>query len=134
MRRARPRTKLPRGRLAGRLLLLAPLVVACANGMVALADEITFELRLEGGRVPATMRVIRVKQGDVVRLRWSSDRPIALHLHGYDIEERVEPGAIAEMRFTARATGRFSVEEHKPAKSGGSAHGEPIVRIEIHPR
>ena len=62
------------------------------------------------------MRLIRVKQGDAVRLRWSTDRPIALHLHGYDIETKVEPGAVAEMTFTARATGRFPVEEHKPQR------------------
>ncbi len=35
-----------------------------------------------------------------------------LHLHGYDIEKRIEPGAVTEMTFTARATGRFPVEVH----------------------
>ena len=80
------------------------------------------------------IRLIRVKQGDAVRLRWTSDRPIVVHLHGYDIETRVEPGAVAEMAFTARATGRFPVEEHKPAARGHS-HGEaPLVRIEVRPR
>ena len=72
----------------------------------AKADELTFELRIERGHVPANMRLIRVKQGDVVKLRWSSDRSIALHLHGYDIERKIEPGVVAEMTFTARATGR----------------------------
>ena len=100
----------------------------------AKAGELTFELRVERGRVPANMRLIRVKQGDVVKLRWRSDRPIALHLHGYDIETKVEPGKVTEMIFTARATGRFSVEEHKPQAPGGHAHGAPIVRIEVHPR
>ena len=98
------------------------------------ADELTFELRVERGRVPAKMRLIRVKQGDAVKLRWSSDRRIALHLHGYDIETNVEPGKVAEMTFTARATGRFSVEQHKPQAKGGHTHGAPIVRIEVHPR
>ncbi len=77
---------------------------------------------------------IRVKQGDAVRLRWTSDRPIPLHLHGYDIETKVEPGTTAEMTFTARATGRFPVEEHKPDTRGGHSHGEaPLVRIEVRP-
>src|SRR5262245_30678265 len=58
----------------------------------AKADELTFELRIQRGQVPANMRLIRVKQGDVVKLRWSSDRSIALHLHGYDIERKIEPG------------------------------------------
>jgi hypothetical protein len=125
---------LSRDRLINRFLLVLFVIACCAAGTAACADELTFELRLEAGRVPEDMRRIRVKQGDVVRLRWSSDRPIALHLHGYDIEQKVEPGAVAEMRFTARATGRFAVEEHTPAKAGGSSHGEPIVRIEVHPR
>jgi hypothetical protein len=98
------------------------------------ADELIFELRVERGRIPANMRLIRVKQGDIVKLRWRSDRPIALHLHGYDIETKVEPGKVAEVIFAARATGRFSVEEHKPQARGGHAHGAPIVRIEVHPR
>jgi hypothetical protein len=57
-----------------------------------------------------------------------------LHLHGYDIETKVEPGAAAEMSFNARATGRFSVEEHKPKTGGGHTHEAPIVTIEVYPR
>ena len=76
-----------------------------------------------------------VKQGDTVKLRWTSDRPIVLHLHGYDIERKVEPGAVSEMAFVARATGRFSVEEHKADAKGGHSHGEAaLVRIEVLPR
>jgi hypothetical protein len=97
----------------------------------AKADEVTFELRIQRGHVPANMKLIRVKQGDVVKLRWSTDRRIALHLHGYDIERTVEPGEAAEMTFTARATGRFPVEEHK---TGGHAHGATLVQIEVLPR
>jgi hypothetical protein len=114
---------------AGCLLALPGLAATDAR-----AESLTFDLRIERGRVPANMRVIRVKQGDVVTLRWSSDRPIALHLHGYDIETKVEPGKPADMSFTARATGRFSIEEHKPKTGGGHTHEAPIVRIEVHPR
>jgi hypothetical protein len=117
-------------------LLLTPLLVPVL-GVVATgasAEQVTFELRIEGGRVPPNMRLIRVKQGDTVNLRWSSDRPAALHLHGYDVETKVEPGTVAEMSFTARATGRFSVEQHKPKAGGGHTHEAPIVRIEVYPR
>ena len=111
-------------------LVLAPgLAVTGAK-----ADELTFELRIERGQLPANMRLIRVKQGDVVKLRWSSDRPIALHLHGYDIERKIEPGVVAEMTFTARATGRFPVEEHQARSGGGHTHGAPIVQVEVLPR
>src|SRR5215468_4085344 len=100
----------------------------------ASAAELTFDLHIERGRVAENMSVIRVKQGDVVRLRWSTDRSIMLHLHGYDIERKIEPGAIGVMEFVAHATGRFPVEVHRSSEAGGHTHGEaPLVRIEVYP-
>jgi hypothetical protein len=121
-------------RFARCLRLSLPALALGLAASAASAAEVSFELRIERGQVPAAMRRIRVGQGDVVRLRWTSDRPLALHLHGYDIETKVEPGKAAVMSFTARATGRFSVEEHRPQGSGGHAHGAPLVRIEVYPR
>lgn len=98
------------------------------------AAELTFDFHIERGRVAENMSVIRVKQGDVVRLRWSTDRSIILHLHGYDIERTIAPGAIGVMEFTAHATGRFPVEVHASPEAGGHSHGEaPLVRIEVYP-
>ncbi len=117
-------------RLAGCLLLIGMLAPARAQ-----AADVTFDIRIDKGHVAPKMRLIRVAQGDNVRLRWTSDRPIVVHLHGYDIEKRVVPGAVAEMAFTAHATGRFGVEEHKPNARGGHSHGEAsLVRIEVRPR
>lgn len=119
-----------------RLWLAAALIAGAAiAGMGgALAQELVFDLRIENGRVAPDMRLIRLKQGDKVRLRFTSDRPLNLHLHGYDIEARVERGKAAEMAFTARAAGRFPVEEHR-ANAHGPSHGEaPLVRIEVRPR
>ena len=100
----------------------------------ACAAELTFDFHIERGRVAENMSVIRVKQGDVVRLRWSTDRSIILHLHGYDIERKIEPGAIGVMEFAAHVTGRFPVEVHRSAEAGGHTHGEaPLVRIEVYP-
>jgi FtsP/CotA-like multicopper oxidase with cupredoxin domain len=112
--------------------LLASLLALAATG--ARADQLTFDLRLERGRAPADMRLIRVKQGDTIKLRFKSDRPMTLHLHGYDIEQKVEPDKVAEMTFVARATGRFSVEVHHPRQGGGHTHGAPVVQIEVYPR
>lgn len=100
------------------------------------AADVEFDLRIERGRVPANMRIIRVKQGDNVTLRWSTDRAIVVHLHGYDIEKKLEPGTIADMTFSARATGRFPVEIHTSNTGAAShAHGEaPLVQIEVYPR
>jgi hypothetical protein len=114
-------------------------VVLTTAGLISTASaqtlEVTFDLKIESGRVAQTMRLIRVKQGDAVKLRWTTDRPIILHLHGYDVETKVEPGAAAEMSFSAHATGRFPVEEHKSNAKGGHSHSEaPLVRIEVRPR
>jgi len=120
-----------------RLMRCLIVVVAASLSSVASAQpaEVAFDIKIEKGRVAQSMRLIRVKQGDAVRLRWSADRPIVLHLHGYDIEIKVEPGKTSDMAFTARATGRFPVEEHKPKAHGGHSHGEAaLVRVEVYPR
>jgi hypothetical protein len=109
-----------------------PLVVLLAQA--APAADVTFDLRVERGRLPANMRVIRVMQGDAVTLRWTSDRPITLHLHGYDIEMTVAPGKEAAMAFSARATGRFAVTEHAPQAAGGHSHMPPLAHVEVRPR
>jgi hypothetical protein len=105
-------------------------------GAPALAAELTFDLKIERGRVPDAMRLIRVNEGDVVKLRLTSDQPIALHLHGYDIEKRVAAGAITELAFTAYATGRFPIHVHaQGAGAGGDAHEDaPLATIEVYPR
>lgn len=101
---------------------------------VATAAELTFELRIANGHVPQDMRLIRVKRNDVVKLAWSTDKPMSVHLHGYDIEKEVKPGTVTEMTFTARATGRFTIEPHVgKAASGGHAHGDVLVTIEVLP-
>src|SRR5216683_1918455 len=87
--------KIPAASLALALALLAS---------AAVAAELAFDLKIEQGRLPEAMRLMRVHQGDLVRLRWASDRPLALHLHGYDIEKRVASGAVSELAFTANAT------------------------------
>jgi len=118
-----------------RAAVIMPLALAGTLLTRAQTPEVVFDFQIENGRVAERMRRVRVNQGDAVRLRWSTDRPITLHLHGYDIETKVRPGAVAEMAFIARATGRFPVEEHKPAASGTHSHGEvPLVRLEVRPR
>jgi FtsP/CotA-like multicopper oxidase with cupredoxin domain len=103
--------------------------------IAARAAEVTYGLRIENGHVPANMRLIRVSQGDVVKLQWSADRPTTIHLHGYDIEKQVTPGAITELTFTARATGRFPVHVHgNEAKPANHGHEDALVIIEVYPR
>lgn len=106
------------------LLLLFAAAFAGAQG----ARKV-FEVALAGGRAPQGYDTLRVQRGDEVELRWSSDRNIAVHLHGYDIEVRVTPGSAAVMAFRARIAGRFPVSEH----GQGARHGRPLLYLEVHP-
>jgi hypothetical protein len=116
-----------------RALMLA-LSLSSALMLAVDASEVTYALTIANGRLPANMRLIRVKQNDVVKLEWRTDKPISVHLHGYDIEQELKPGTVTEMTFTARATGRFTVEPHVgKTPSGGHAHGAVLVTIEVYP-
>src|SRR5438128_5738626 len=123
-------------RVAARWASLLALIAAGSAG--APAAELIFDIKIEGGRVPAAMRLIRVTEGDVVKLRWTSDQPLILHLHGYDIEKRIAAGAVTELAFTAYATGRFPIYVHAQgagAGAGGHAHeAAPLATIEVYPR
>ena len=55
---------------------------------------------------------VTVYEGNQVNLLITSDRPIELHLHGYDLTEEVEPGETADLSFEATDTGRFEIEDH----------------------
>lgn len=90
-----------------------------------------FDLPITGGALAADKRRIRVNQGERVELRWTSDRPLVLHLHGYDIEARVAPDSPATMQFLAKASGRFPVEIH--GGSHGGSHGV-VLYFEVYPK
>ena len=98
------------------------------------AQHKVLTLSVVKGAVAGVGDTVKVQQGDDLELRWSSDKPMELHLHGYDIEKEVAPGAVTEMTFTARATGRFTVEPHLAKQpTGGHAHGDVLVTIEVYP-
>jgi hypothetical protein len=107
----------------GAVLLLAA-VAGCAGG----AEKRVIELAIRDGVLAREQRLIRVRQGDDVVLRWTTDRPISIHLHGYDIEKEVKPGPPTTMWFVARATGRFPITRHGPGEETTLAY------LEVHPR
>jgi FtsP/CotA-like multicopper oxidase with cupredoxin domain len=90
--------------------------------------KVSFDVQLVQGRRTGG-DTIRVQRGDEVELRWTSDRRIALHLHGYDIETTVTPGTPASMSFRAAIAGRFPVSEHRH----GGRHERPLLYLEVHP-
>jgi hypothetical protein len=110
-------------------LFLAALALVLPLASTGIAAQRVFDLTIAHGKLTGGQDTIRVQQGDDVVLRWHSDRPIVLHLHGYEIETRVVPGVVAETRFEARATGRFPVHVH-----AGQARSETVlVYLEVYP-
>jgi FtsP/CotA-like multicopper oxidase with cupredoxin domain len=95
--------------------------VAAAPRVIALA--------LVNGALTGGDQTLEVQQGDDVELRWSSDQPIELHLHGYDIEAKVSPQMPAVMAFKARIPGRFPIEPHGLAPG----HHRAVVYLEVRP-
>ena len=107
---------------------MMPVLAALQALLLLAASEQSFALTIEHGSLPEAMRTIRVHEGDTVRLRWRTDRPLTLHLHGYDIEWRVLPGQATESSFTAYATGRFTIENHGPGHQDA-----PLAVLEVYP-
>jgi FtsP/CotA-like multicopper oxidase with cupredoxin domain len=94
------------------------------------AETRALELAVRNGELPAEQRVVRVRQGDDVTLRWTTDKALTVHLHGYDVETRLSPAAPVAMRFTARASGRFPIEIHAHGRGGHRV----LAHVEVHPR
>lgn len=105
---------------------------AGADDKTAQAAIRKFEIRIVQRGVPPAQRILRATEGERVELRWSADEVLVLHLHGYDIETRVEPGKSAVTAFAARLTGRFPVEFH--GKGGSKRRHGALLYVEIHPR
>lgn len=90
---------------------------------VTIADQAV----VEGGPT------IRVTEGDLVVVTWSSDTAGELHLHGYDISVELKPGEAVESSFEAYASGRFPVTSHGFGGEGGG-HGEgALLYLEVYP-
>jgi hypothetical protein len=122
----------PAAPLRRRLFFLA-LLATVAFPSLAQAQEVRrFELALKAGELPKDQRTIKVKQGDSVELRWTTDQPIRMHLHGYDVEVAVKPGEPTVTALNARLAGRFSVDKIAD-KGGGHHHGGKILYFEVYP-
>jgi hypothetical protein len=113
--------------------------VVGGDGTVAAAPaglqggEVTFALKIERGRLPPSMRLIRVTQGDVVRLELSSDQRGFVHLHGYEIQTELAPGKVTELTFPAGLAGRFALHLHA-GEVDDSGHEDVLASIEVYPR
>ena len=84
------------------------------------------EVVVSKGKLTSGQPVVRLKKGDPVVLRVTSDVADELHLHGYNLHLRLKPGQTATLEFAAKKTGRFTYELH---------HAElELGVLEIYPR
>ena len=113
---------------AGRALLIAALLGAAIA--TAHAEDHVFTLEIHGDTPIAKSQVLTVSQNDQVEIRVSSDKPVQVHLHGYDIEKDIVPNVVTSFRLKATATGRFPIEIHskEPIKQ------RPLAYLEVRPR
>jgi hypothetical protein len=108
---------------------------AAAVAVAADPPQKTFDLTISRGAVPKEQRLLRVVKGDSVRIRLTTDAPGEVHLHAYKLDTKVTPGTPSELKFTARATGRFRIEWHPAGEASKSDHhGPPLARLEVRPK
>jgi hypothetical protein len=125
-RRPTPRKWFP-GRSRG--LACALILLALAGSAASAPSHKVLTFAVVKGALAGAADTVKVQQGDDLELRWTSDKPIELHLHGYDIEVKVSPQAPAVMSFKANIPGRFPVEQH----GQGPGHHRPVLYLEVHP-
>ena len=71
-------------------------------------QERAYDVAIEDGTMgPAE---INVEEGDQVTLRLTSDHPLEIHLHGYNLEVEVLPGEETVLSFE-EITGRSEIED-----------------------
>jgi FtsP/CotA-like multicopper oxidase with cupredoxin domain len=54
--------------------------------------------------------IVKVKQGDTFTLIATSDKPLEIHIHGYDLKLELTPGQATTKSFVAAQQGTFEVE------------------------
>jgi hypothetical protein len=123
------------------MLLLGPIGIfgaIDAGGATAQAAELRrFVITIKNRTVDPAQKLVTVTRGDTIELEFTTDEAAELHLHGYDKQIKVEPSALAVLRFDATIAGRFSIEAHGfgSGKSGqrGRSH-VVLLYLEVYPR
>ena len=116
----------PGGNVTG-YALLGLMVATNSVAQSGNPQTLRFELRVENGQISSEVKPIQIQRGDSVEIEWSTDQPMTVHLHGYDILVTVDPGQTQKMKFIADATGRFPIELH------GQRH-QVLIYLEVYPR
>jgi FtsP/CotA-like multicopper oxidase with cupredoxin domain len=94
-----------------------------AKDSVTPSEPAAERIQLRGGEVVGGPKTIKVTKGDRVRIVVSADAEDDIHLHGYDIEKKVQPGKPARFDLVASIEGQFEMESHVAEDAGR----EPLV-------
>ena len=115
-----------------RIATLAPISVLVLGGLflilrpdppAATPAERFFDLEIRGDTM--SPEEVSVREGDRVIMSIDSERPVEIHVRGYDLEREVEPGEAPELAFEADLTGRFPIENHETETELGVLVVEP---------
>jgi heme/copper-type cytochrome/quinol oxidase subunit 2 len=68
---------------------------------------------------------VSVRAGDRVTMNFTTDDPVEIHVHGFDLGREVKPGEPTRLSFEADLTGRFPVENHETETELGVLVVEP---------
>ncbi|MFN8137324.1 MAG: hypothetical protein U0R79_07095 [Propionicimonas sp.] len=71
-------------------------------------------ITLADGKVDPNGQRVELARGSVLELVITSDREDAVHVHGFDLEIPVTPGASVTKDITLDRVGRFEIESHEP--------------------
>lgn len=82
------------------------------------AETLTFEVTIRDGST-VSPPVLRARKGDSIVIVWSTDVPLVLHIHPYQIEQEITSDKPARMDFLASISGRFPIEAHFTARAPG---------------
>ena len=74
-------------------------------------SKVTFDLAVREGAM--TPDEVEVEEGCHLRLRLTSEEPLQVHIHGYDLQRELAPGKPVTLSFEADLTGRFEIEDHE---------------------
>jgi hypothetical protein len=129
-----------RAALAGLPLLLALSLAGCAgkptdsvsaaSGSASASASATtsgaeqrIQVTFAHGKATGDTGRVQVAKGTSVALVVTSDVADEVHLHGYDIEKELSPGAPATLQFDATIAGVFEVELHEA--------GTVLLRLQV---
>lgn len=107
----------------------APAAAPVAPATPAAAAAQRIDVKLVGKRVAGGSDTYTVRQGVEAELHITSDKPLMLHLHGYEVHADVSPGKTNLLAFKATMPGRFPVHEHRE----GAGNHRAVFFVEVRP-